>query len=186
VDKNARNTWSGLLLFLLCFAFGAFICVLIFFGFQRIEIDRRVEPATIGNTPLHLAIFEGLPLERIERIVESNPQDIDRIDPFLGRPIDCAVDKERWEIVNLLLKNGASPNGRMQGVGRHGHSLLLLAAELNYSELANLVLSHGADPAEKLPNGETALEVAKRNGHREIVTMITNLSERDLGGSKVR
>src|SRR6476620_5286235 len=76
--------------------------------FSRIRIRHRVVPIAIQSTPLHDAIMEKATPDKVAAIIDANPGEVNTVDPYLGRPIDIAVGNA--EIVELLLKHGASPN----------------------------------------------------------------------------
>ncbi|MFH1428565.1 MAG: ankyrin repeat domain-containing protein [Candidatus Margulisiibacteriota bacterium] len=51
---------------------------------------------------------------------------------------------------------------------------LMIAAQNGYADIAKVLLQHGADPAIKDTNGESALMIAVNNGYPEIVKMLIN------------
>jgi ankyrin repeat protein len=137
----------------------------------RVEIRRSVELVEIGATPLHRAIIKKeVPIEAIEKIIEANPNDVNTIDPYLGRPIDCTSDPN---VTELLLKWGASPNGPDQGmVPFRGYPPLYIAAMAGKLELVQLLLRYGADPTASSPDGLTALDIARQRGHSDVVVLL--------------
>jgi hypothetical protein len=53
-----------------------------------------------------------------------------------------------------------------------GDTLLIMASRLGYRENVRFLLSKGADRKIRNKQGDTALDVARRNGHKEICRML--------------
>ena len=69
------------------------------------------------------------------------------------------------EAVKTLLSQGANVNVR-----KGGWTVLMRIAREGRTEIAQILLTHGADPNKKGFKGETALTIAAEHGHVEIVS----------------
>ena len=85
-------------------------------------------------------------------------------------PLTCAVDNYQTAVVRFLLEQGADPNIR----DLFGWSPLMYASAGGQIEVARMLLEEGADPNIEDLNkpGETALVLAQRKGHIEIVNLL--------------
>ncbi len=107
-----------------------------------------------GETPLHIAVGEGLATMTaflLSRKADPNAASIDGTTPLL-----LAVGNEDLEIVNLLFAKGADLKRR----DNDGASALEIAAAVGSLDLVNLLLAKGADPRGKDKTGMTALHYA--------------------------
>jgi ankyrin repeat protein len=73
------------------------------------------------------------------------------------------------DIVKLLLNKGANPN---IGCSTSSATALFLASSRGHKDIVKLLLDNGANPHIRHVFGDTALEIAKLNGHQEIVQLI--------------
>jgi ankyrin repeat protein len=136
-------------------------------------VRHSIQFVEAGQTHLHRAIRDNASLESILETIRSDPKAIHIIDRNLGRPIDLAAYKGRIDVIKALLDHGASPNGLMQGGSTPGkYTLLQDAALLGKVDLVKLLLAHGADPTAVSTDGETALDIARKYGHDEIVDLL--------------
>jgi ankyrin repeat protein len=69
------------------------------------------------------------------------------------------------EIARMLVAHGANVNAQ----GKDGFTPLLNAGTL---ELMRFLLEHGANPFAKTERGETALDLAKQNNHKDMVALL--------------
>jgi hypothetical protein len=78
------------------------------------------------------------------------------------------------EMVQVLLEAGADVNSP--------HNLVL-AARYGYAAVVRMLLEHGADISVTDGNGQTALELAKNRGHREVAHLLRQAeADRSLQG----
>ncbi|KAH7144601.1 ankyrin repeat-containing domain protein, partial [Dactylonectria estremocensis] len=71
-------------------------------------------------------------------------------------------------IVQLLLKEGASPNI----ADFDGDTALLLASGRGHHKIVELLLQKGADPNIANTDGDTPLQLASGNGHQKVVELL--------------
>lgn len=121
-----------------------------------------------GFTPLGLAsFFEQIDIVKLLLGNEANPN-IPANNQFKVAPIHSACAISNYEIVNLLIKNGADVNAKqMQGV-----TPLHSAAHNGQNELAKLLIDSGADINAKMDNGHTPLFMADEKGFKETAEII--------------
>ncbi|WP_309722964.1 ankyrin repeat domain-containing protein [Armatimonas sp.] len=83
-------------------------------------------------------------------------------------PLGCAILAERPELMRVLLKAGANPNGE----GYDDDPLLFNAIETQNHVVVKTLLDAGADPRFKSEYGTTALEAAKSTENSQIVALV--------------
>lgn len=120
-----------------------------------------------GYTPLLLACFFGRePLARwlIEQGADIH---VTAKNDMAVQPIHAAAAKadQSLSILTLLLERGADVNARQGG----GFVPLHTAAQNNDPAMADLLLTHGADPTLTNDEGKTPLDLALEAGHNEVV-----------------
>jgi uncharacterized protein len=84
------------------------------------------------------------------------------------QPINSAAAGGHIEIARRLLEQGAEPNARQSEDFTPLHS----AAQNGQLEMVRLLLQHGADPGAQA-NGKTPLDLAREQGHTEIVSLLS-------------
>jgi len=85
--------------------------------------------------------------------------------------LHSALDAERFDIVELLVAKGADVNIK-DGKGRAPLHIAAWYAAGKNPKIVELLLSKGADINAKDNNGKTVLQLAKDNGHTEIVELL--------------
>ena len=79
-------------------------------------------------------------------------------------------------VIQRLLERGADPNARVMSIRRdlRGRTPLMVAASSDYlpTVTVKMLLDRGADPNAAGPDGETPLDLAKRNGPTPVVEML--------------
>jgi ankyrin repeat protein len=76
--------------------------------------------------------------------------------------------KNRYEIVELLLKHGADPDYR----GLMYHTPLRIECYYGDIKMVKLLLTYGANPLSKCSSGITPLDTAIQGNHHDIVEML--------------
>lgn len=147
-------------------------------------IDRgaSVNAATTdGYTPLHLAIRQGkMGTVRllIQRGADVNLKTADGRTPLLE-----AVLHGRTKFVKVFLDAKADPNVPVQcedifqpALAR-GVTPLMAAAHAGRLEIVEMLLAAGANPSAADDRGRTALDIAEREGHAEVIDRIAAVAE---------
>lgn len=97
---------------------------------------------------------------------------------FLNYPLEAAVQDGNVARVKVLLDRGACPNLDDEGVVP-----LIEASEAGNVAIVRLLLEHGARPnVRRLCGGPTALAVAERNGHTDVVKLLKQAGAKDDTG----
>lgn len=126
---------------------------------QGLNVDA---PVSHGSTMLMEAAVYGK--TKVAALLLTRKPNLDRIDWLRVTALGYAVINRRKDIVEMLLKAGASPDG-----GKGGYPPLLGAAGYGYSEYVERLLKAGAKVNAADFRGLTALMRAAEQGHRDIV-----------------
>ena len=96
--------------------------------------------------------------------VEKNPEPIGKItySLLMEAAIWCS-----FEVVESMLQNGADPN-RVHS----GWTVLTRVARRDWPKITQLLLDHGANPDFVLPNGQTALSIAREEKNLRTVEVL--------------
>ena len=108
---------------------------------------------------------------RVQALLSAGAQDLNKVDVFFGTPLHLAATRGSLEITKLLLEAGADVNAEGAAVQRKGHPLHSAAA-LNRVAVGALLMERGAEVDARNSVGETALIVASRSGHPEMVELL--------------
>ena len=76
------------------------------------------------------------------------------------------------DLAELLLSKGADVNDAATSGATKGYTPLIMAARNNKKELVEFLIQHGADVNATTGDGNTALSLATKAGHAEIVKML--------------
>lgn len=148
-------------------------------------IDAGVDPKrkdTTGDTALHLACRHSL-LDMVELLLDKG-LDIEAKGHWDMRPLHCAastITGDPRPVVYLLLRRGADIDSR----GFQGHTALHECALYNREEMADLLLSRGAQPDLKDDEGRTPIDTAMLAGKIERVKLINMLIKRGAPGELI-
>lgn len=112
-----------------------------------------------GNTALHWAAFSGH--EQAVQILIQHHAEINPRNDGGSTPLMLAVLHRHLSVVLLLIARGADLNA----VNREGMSALHKAASMGFVEIIRPLLAQGADKSLRTAAGETAFDLANRNGH---------------------
>jgi len=103
-------------------------------------------------------------IERLERLLEADPEAVTLEDQAGRMPLHVAAAGGHVKAVMLLLQKQAPPDAR----DREGSTPLHHAAARGHLQVVELLLGAGADPLGKNGEGYTAAELAERGGHRAV------------------
>ena len=126
-----------------------------------------------GWTPLHLAAAFSTPEAVSLLLVAGAPVDALSRNPQHNHPLHAALALgKNPDIIRLLLAHGAPVNAAQAG----GFTPLFSAAAANRRDLAELLHSHGADPAQKSDSGKSAADFARERGHADLAAWLDTQS----------
>ena len=115
-----------------------------------------------GWTPLHLAAFFGR-LELVKMLLDAGASMMTISNNNESNlPINAAAAGRRNDVVRLLVERGCPPDARASD---QGYTALHLAANNGNVELVEFLLQAGADRNLKTGSGETARDLAVKQGH---------------------
>jgi ankyrin repeat protein len=119
---------------------------------------------------INLACAKG-DIDKVRSLLAADPGAVHFQAPCRKRPLSCAAEFGRRDIVALLLAAGADPNAQE---GDMYHTFPLVAAsKQNDLEMVQMLLEHGADPNAQTDGAEVALlEAIERN--REMANLIAS------------
>jgi ankyrin repeat protein len=122
-----------------------------------------------GWTALHLAAAFGSEAA-VSTLLDAGAL-VDGVsrNPQRNQPLHAALALgKNAEIVQLLLDHDASANAAQAG----GFTPIFSAATANRKDLAEMLLTHGADPHAKSDAGKTAADFARERGHAELAAWL--------------
>jgi uncharacterized protein len=122
-----------------------------------------------GWTPLHLAAAFGTP-PCVQALIASGAR-IDAVsnNPQRNQPLHAVLALSRNpETVEMLLAQGADPNAVQVG----GFTPIFSAASANRKDIAELLVTHGANPRHENDQGKTPADYARERGHNELATWL--------------
>lgn len=122
-----------------------------------------------GWTALHLASAFGTPTA-VSVLLDAGASVVAvSRNPQQNQPLHAALALGKDpQIIQLLLEHGASANATQAG----GFTALFSAAIANRRDLAQLLLSQGADPRHQTDQGKTAADFARERGHAELASWL--------------
>ena len=144
-------------------------------GYRRDSVRRLLEHgadanvrANHGGRPLYLAARYG-DLETTSILLDYGA-DIDQPATSDEPALHVAALRNELETVQLLLRRGANVDS-LRPYGYSGFTALFLTARCNSIDVARVLLEYGANPLAVSPLGNTPLDVAKEDGHDEMVSL---------------
>jgi uncharacterized protein len=142
---------------------------------ERLKELLAAEPALAaaysgdGWTALHLASAFGTPATVSLLLAAGASVVAVSRNPQQNQPLHAAIALGKDpQTIQLLLKHSAPANATQAG----GFTALFSAAIANRKDLAQLLLSHGADPHHKTDQGKTAAEFASERGHADMAAWL--------------
>jgi ankyrin repeat protein len=110
---------------------------------------------------INLACVKG-DIDKVRSLLAADPGAVHFQAPCKKRPLSCAAEFGRRDIVALLLAAGADPNA--QEADNYLTFPLVAAAKLNDLAMVQMLLEHGANPNAQTDGAEVALlEALERN-----------------------
>ncbi len=137
----------------------------------EVLLDAGARVTVIDTAPLLLAVRAGsLPVVSL-LLERSAPAD----DGFERLPLDAAAELGRIDVLDALLDAGAT----VDETDEDGATSLMSAAAHGRLDCVRRLLDAGADPA-RWSQGETALSLAARAGHRHVYDALFPLCPADV------
>jgi uncharacterized protein len=124
--------------------------------------------ATDGFTALHLAAFFAHPDAVRVLLAAGAPPNAVSGNAMRVQPLHAAAVQGDPVVLTLLLDAGADPNGRQQG----GFTPLQARALRGDVAGSRLLLARGADPDLRSEDGRSALDIARAQGHAELIALL--------------
>lgn len=121
-----------------------------------------------GWTPLHMAAFYGH--EEIARLLIDRGAPVVAPDADGWTPLEMAAFCGHEALVDLLLSCGG--DAQVDQRDRVGWTALHRAAGEGHVSVVELLLHHGSNKGAKNANGETPLDLAIRNGHASLASIL--------------
>jgi ankyrin repeat protein len=120
---------------------------------------------------INLACAKG-DIDTVRALVAADPGAVHFQAPCKKRPLSCAAEFGRRDIVALLLAAGADPNAPEAAV--HITFPLVAAAKHNDLAMVQMLLEHGANPSAMIEAGEVALLEAIEHDNRDMANLIAS------------
>ncbi len=120
---------------------------------------------------INLACAKG-DIDYVRALLAADPNAVHFQAPCKKRPLSCAAEFGRREIVELLLAAGADPNAQEGDFYRTFP--LVAAAKQDDLAMVQMLLEHGADPNAQTEGAEVALLEAIQHGNRDMANLIAS------------
>lgn len=137
---------------------------------RMLESDRSLVRAWSpdGWTPLHLAAFFGH-TEAVRLLLDAGADvaAVSRNDQA-NTPLHASLPGRHYEIIEALLATGADVNASQA----HSFTPLHEAALIGDPAMARMLLERGSDWTVTTDQGQTALQLAEREGHEEVAEFL--------------
>lgn len=143
--------------------------LLVPYGFWQWVGVRTVGPR--GHEASYFASAAGEGDFRLVKTLLAQNVAIDIQEPDGGTALRGAATAGRLDMVKFLVEHGAQLNLQ---AGILQRSALMNAAEMGRLEIVRYLLVAGADPLLADAKGRRAVDIARGNGHMEIVALIEN------------
>ena len=137
------------------------LCMLLDAGMSPDDVD------DCGRTALHLAAELG-DFEATERLLQSNAK-LDLEDRWGSTPLSTAQSKGNYSVAVLLIGAGACID---KGQEDQIQPTFFAAVRLGRLNVAQLLIKRGADVQDRDKDNQTALQLAKLSGSKEVLSFI--------------
>jgi ankyrin repeat protein len=124
-----------------------------------------------GPYDINLACVKG-DIDTVRALLAADAGAVHFQAPCKKRPLSCAAEFGRRDIVELLLAAGADPNAQ-EAVGYHTFPLVV-AAKHNDLAMVEMLLEHGANPNAMIDAAEVALLEAIGHDNRDMANLIAS------------
>lgn len=121
-----------------------------------------------GWTPLHLAAFFGHKNAAAALIEAGADITVRSTNAMSNMPLHAAVAGRNFDLVEMLVENGAPVNAQQHG----GWTPLHAAAQNGDVPMVAVFIAAGADPNARADNQQRPIDLALTKGHHDIVTLL--------------
>jgi hypothetical protein len=125
-----------------------------------------------GMSALHQAVINGH--ADIAKLLLDRGADVNAVDRTGLTPLHQAAQMGRAAIAELLLAHHADVNAQGTRSFWLGQTPLYFAAHNGSAAVVKVLLAHGADLTATDKNGLTALQIAQKNHHADVVALLQN------------
>lgn len=125
-----------------------------------------------GRKPLERAVWCGN-AEAVELLLAHNAKN--SMNWHNGTLLHLAASYGRVEIADMLLKKWPE---MLKEEDHHFNTALHIAAESGYAEMVTFLIDKGIDPATKNMENRTALFLAEKNKHQDVVDILVAFQEK--------
>lgn len=132
--------------------------------------DLSIKEKFSGLTPLHLAVQKDAVLEILLQAV-PNGLKLDVVDEIGRTPLWCALESNKYQSAQLLLKSGANINEKTPD----GTPILIKAIQLRRDDIIRFLLDNKADTGVTSSNGADCLRLAVSQGLTSTVDYLCKL-----------
>ncbi len=125
----------------------------------------------IPNDLIMNMVYQNIDLNIIELLINSTDVDLNICLDDTTALIN-AVENHNYEMVELLLKNGADPNIQTEGRRSSRTTALIVAVQNNLEDIVELLLNYEADRDIENRRGKIALDYAIENNNLRIIQLL--------------
>jgi len=115
---------------------------------------------------------------KVVRCLLDRGADVNAIGTFNISPLFFAIGLQDEDLVRLLLDRGANAY-ELDSDGKRAGTALMFAADKGDTKIVRLLLSRHPDITFKRATGETALSMARKAGHQDIVRLLKQAGEKE-------
>ena len=133
-------------------------------------LDAKMSPDNSNNqaqTPLHFTAFYGNP--RAARMLLQHHANMEALDRWNQTPLLLAQKRGFEDVAVALIEAGALMNSQ---VNARSLPTFLAAIEQGNTIVARKLIENGADVEAKTLDGKPAVQVARENGHEDLMSLL--------------
>jgi ankyrin repeat protein len=141
--------------------------------FLKADKHSRFARLAIGNRGIRRGDLLTRQMTILKHLIDAGAEISQPSDPEVNEmgftPLTWALAERSPELANLLIEAGADVHSKDNV---RGYSALHRAAEYGYLDVVERLLKRGADSSVRNFEGHTALELAKKEGHKAIIKLL--------------
>ncbi len=125
----------------------------------------------IPNDLIMNMVYQNIDIIIIELLINSTDLDLNICLDDTTALIN-AIENNNYEMVELLLRNGADPNIQTEGRRSRRTTALIVAVQNNLEDIVELLLNYGANRDIENRRGKTALDYAIEHNNLRIIELL--------------